>query len=93
VRFALVVSPEGLDCRSPWRGRQLLRWEEVEEVSYNLLLQWFVIRASEGRTFRVHILVSGLNTLLEICERRLSPDQLRRAKAGYTQLGRPFPEE
>lgn len=93
MRFSLVVGPEGLDCRSPWRARQFYRWEEVEKLSYNFLLGLFVIHAVGGRKFRVLVLVPGLNAFLEACERRLSPDKLKRAKAGYDQLGRAFPGE
>ncbi|VTR96740.1 hypothetical protein [Tuwongella immobilis] len=93
MRFALVVSPEGLDCHSPWRGQQFIRWEEVEQVSYSSLLGWFVIRADGGRKFRVSAMIPGLNAFLEACEQRVSPAQLSRAKAGYTLLGRPFREE
>jgi hypothetical protein len=92
MRFALVVGPDGLDGRSPWRGRNFFRWEEVEQVSYNPLLGWFVIRGAGGRKIRVSALVTGLNAFLEACEKRLPPDKLRRAKGGYNVLGRPFPE-
>lgn len=91
MRFALVIGPKGLDCHSPWRSRQFILWDEVEEVSYNPLLAWHVIRAVGGEKFRVPALVSGLNAFLEACEQRLPPAKLRRAKAGYTQLGRTFP--
>jgi hypothetical protein len=93
TRFALVVGPDGLDCRSPWWGRQFIRWNEVDQVAHNPLLGWFVIRAGDGRKFRVSSLVTGLNALLEVCEERLPAKKLTPAKSGYTQLRRPFPEE
>lgn len=77
---------------SPWRGRQTIRWSEVERLSYNLGLGYFVVCATDGRKFRISALVAGLNTFLETCERDLSVEQLRPAKHGYNYVGRPFPE-
>lgn len=92
LRFALIVRPEGLECRSPWRGTQFFKWNEVEELSYSSLGSWFVIHAEGGRTFRVPVLTPGLNPLLEIFERHLPARALQRAKAGYAQIGRALPE-
>jgi hypothetical protein len=90
-RYAMVVSPDGIDCRSPWRGRQFVRWDEVEEVRYSSISSWFVLRPRGHRTFRIPTLVSGLSAFLEECERHLPPEALRRARAGYGEVGRPFP--
>jgi hypothetical protein len=92
MRFSLTVSPQGLDCRPPWRGRRFLPWEEVAEVSYSGMNSWFVIRAKDGWKFRLHILVPGLAQFLEQCERYLPPQALEKAEAGYGRVGRPFPK-
>jgi Bacterial PH domain len=93
MRFVLVVSPEGLDCRSPWRGRQFIRWDEVERMSHNSALSWYVIRAVGGRTIRVSTAVSGMRSFLLECLQQLPPDKLRWAKAVHTQPARPLPDE
>jgi hypothetical protein len=93
MRFSLTVSPEGLDCRSPWRGHRFLPWEEVKEVSYNATNSWFVIRARDGWKFRPSILVPGLAKFLEACERRLPLSALANAEEGYRRVRRPFPRE
>lgn len=93
MRFALVVSPDGLDCRSPWRPRLFIRWEEIKRVSYSPSLSWFVISATGGNTFRLSIFVAGLSSFLEACEQNVSLDKLNRAKDGYKMLRRPFPTE
>jgi len=91
TRYALIVSPEGLNCRSPWRGRLFLPWEEVEEVSYSSMNSWFVIQARGRRKFRVPLFISGIPAFLDQCEQHLDPTSLSRAKTGYTLVGRPFP--
>jgi hypothetical protein len=91
--FALLVSPEGLDCRSPWRARQFFPWEEIEQLSYNPFFGLFVVCATSDRAFRVPLLVKPLNAFLDECEQRLSVDQLVGAKRGYNLVGRNFPEK
>jgi hypothetical protein len=91
MRFALTVSPDGLDFRSPWRGRRFVSWNEVEEVTYRDTHSWFVVRTTDGWTFRVSVLIPGLSEFLAACERHLPPADLAGAWAGYARLGRPFP--
>jgi hypothetical protein len=92
MRFALLVSPRGLVCRSPWRRGRSLTWGEVEEVSFSPGNSWFVIRARDGWKFRVPTLVPGLTRFLEACERHLPAAALVAALPGYQRLRRPFPE-
>jgi len=91
MRWAVIVSREGLDCRSPWRGRKFIGWRDIEEVSYGANSKWFIIRTTQGRTFHVSIWISGISEFLANCEYHLEPSLLRRAKAGYHEIGRPFP--
>ncbi len=90
-RFALVVSEEGLDCQSPWRSRKFIAWNEVESISFSTMNLWFIIKAKDGRKFRVHVFVSGVSVFLEKCEWHLPTSALVGAKLGYAQVGRPFP--
>ncbi len=90
-RFALVVSPEGLDCRSPWRGRRFMAWGDVASLSFSPSNRWFIIRDRGGRTFRVHVFVAGVPEFLARSEERLPLAALAGAKAGYLQVGRRFP--
>jgi hypothetical protein len=91
MRFAMKVSPEGLDCRSPWRGTRFLAWDDIKEISYSQAWSWFVVRAVDGWKFRVPLLIPGLGHWLEQCERYLPESALARAKTGYEVLGRQFP--
>lgn len=70
LRFRLVVGPDGLDCRSPWRGRRFVRWAEVVGVSCNSPLGWIEVRTAGGRSVRVPALLGGVAAFLEACERR-----------------------
>jgi len=90
-RFALAVSRDGLECRSPWRGQRFIPWNQIKEISYSLINQWFVIRSTDGWKFRIHTFVPGLTQFLESCESHLPPEALAKAKAGYLRVGRSFP--
>jgi hypothetical protein len=89
--FAVVASPGGLDCHSPWRWRQFFRWEEIARVSYSGRGSWFIFLTRDGRSFRVPVPVRGVERLLEMCERRLPLARFAKARAGYKYIGRPFP--
>jgi len=91
--FSLVVGPDGLDCRSPWQGRQFIEWGDVKDLSFNRSMNWFVIRATGGRTFRVPAFVSAVSTFLHAFELALPPGKLRQARPGYVYVGRVFPGE
>jgi hypothetical protein len=92
-RFRLVVGPDGLDCRSPWRRRTFIRWTDVADVSFNGPVGWFEVRATDGRTFRTSALMGGLDAFLEACEQHLAPNQLEPARDAYVYLERSFPGE
>jgi hypothetical protein len=90
MRFSLTVSPEGLDCRSPWRPGRFVAWEEVQKLTYGGASQWFIIHTKDRWKFRVSIFVSGLNQFLEQFEKHLPQEALAGARQGYQWVGRPF---
>jgi hypothetical protein len=91
LRFAIITSPGGLDCRCPLRRRRLVPWAEVEHIEFDRSGQWFVIQARGGWTIRVHKWVAALSGFLAVCERYLPTAALERAESGYRVVGRPFP--
>jgi hypothetical protein len=92
-RYRLVVGPDGLDCRSPWRRRRFIRWADVACVSFNSPVGWFEVRSADGRAVRLPAIVGNLEAFLEACERRLEPGQLEPALSAYIFLGREFPDD
>lgn len=92
-RYSLTVTPETLDCRSPWRGRMVLPWAGVTRLSFSAVNAWFVLHFVDGRSFRVPAVVPGIQRFLEACERHLSPEQLRPARGGYPLVNRKWPEQ
>jgi hypothetical protein len=91
VRFAVLVTPEGVYCKSPWRASRFLDWSEIRELDFSPTSSWFILRATDGWKFRIYTLVPGLKVFLEECEKHLPVEALRKAKAGYLRVGRPFP--
>ena len=56
-----------------------LRWEDVESVRYSPTMKWFALKAKDGRTVRVSILLTGLTAfartlLLKVPEERIHPE-------------------
>ena len=92
TRYSIVVSPEGLDFRSPWKPGFSMAWQDVEQVSYNSMCQWFVIRSCYGKKIHVPTWIAGVFDFLGELERYLEPAVLAKAKSGYTMVGRPMPQ-
>jgi hypothetical protein len=90
-RYYLLVTAEGIVCRSAWRGTRFVRWDDLRDVSFSTTNAWFVFHARDGKKIRVHMFVTGLNDLLRLVELRVPADRLRNAKPGYDRVGRPFP--
>jgi hypothetical protein len=91
TRFSIVVSPEGLDFHSPWRPGFFMAWQDVEQVSFGLTCQWFVIRSCYGRKIHVQRWIAGISEFLGELERHLEPALLAKAKNGFRIVERPFP--
>jgi hypothetical protein len=91
-RFYVCVTPEGLECRSAWRGTRFIAWDDLYEVRYSSINSWFIFRGTSGEKIRVTGFVAGLPALLGFVEMRLPATALKNARAGYEKAGRPFPQ-
>ena len=90
-RFAVTVSPTGIDCRSPWKPRRVGPWGDVESVAFSQANLWFLLKFSSGGSFRVSALVPGVGHFLHVCETHLPPAKMLAAKPGYAWVGRKWP--
>jgi hypothetical protein len=90
-RYYLLATPEGIECRSPWRGVRALAWEDVVAVHYSGVNAWFEFVGRDGDRVRAHSFVARLNDLLAAAERQLPASAMKGARAGYARIGRPFP--
>ena len=52
-RARVWVGPEGIEASSAWKGRVYLDWDDVEEVAWSNVNQWYRISGAAG-TIRVH---------------------------------------
>jgi hypothetical protein len=91
MMWRLTVTDEGLECRSPWRGSWTIEWDDVKRLEWSQFAMWFIIVTQRGRWFRFTYALGDRDRLLAEFERRLKPEQMARAEAGYLFVGRPFP--
>lgn len=90
-QFQLTISPQGLECHSPWKGRSTHSWEQLMAVAYSRWNAWFVLTFQGGRVFHVSSLIPGVGRFLEACEQHLKPEQMTGSEAGYRWLRRKRP--
>ena len=89
MRFGYALPPDGIDAVSPWRGRWLIPWRDVDAVSYSG--GWFRIESRSSGGFAIPLLAAGGNELLEEAEKHLDLERLAGAITGYSAVGRRFP--
>ncbi|HEX3147037.1 MAG TPA: hypothetical protein VHR66_03085 [Gemmataceae bacterium] len=90
-RYYLLVTANGLECRSPWRGSRTIAWTDLQSMSFSLVNAWFEFESEDGDRIRVHSFVAGLNNLLAAVEAQIPARSLKSARSGYARVGRPFP--
>src|SRR5262245_60613747 len=91
LRYRLMVSDDGLDCRSPWRGHRFVRWSEVDRLSYSKAFKSLVVHATDGWRFRIPILTNGFPTLLSEFQRYAPGSALLDARLDFEALKTQFP--
>ncbi|MFA5897020.1 MAG: hypothetical protein WC985_09005 [Thermoplasmata archaeon] len=58
------VTPDGIRKHSPWTRNFFARWDEIESVSRNQVLEWTTIRTTNGK-IRVHDYIGNRFALLK----------------------------
>ena len=73
--FAVRVTfdAKGITSRSPWRRKREIPWSVVERVWYSQAMQWYVIQTIGFGRVRLHIYLSGVESLLHELEKRSVP--------------------
>jgi hypothetical protein len=73
VGFAVTITDRGLECRSGWRRRRFVPWEEITGLTTAPLTKRYVLLTRSGYRYRVPMqLVPGLPSLLAKVEAHLA---------------------
>ena len=88
TRFSIVVSPEGLDFRSPWRRGFFVAWQDIEEVHWSWSELGLVIRSCHGRKINVPHGIAGFRCFLGEVEGHLGASGLDKPYGGYINFKR-----
>jgi hypothetical protein len=91
LRFCLIITAAGLDCRPAWGARRFIRWEEVARLAYRERTGEFLVQPRSGGDFAVPPEVPGQMRFLDELEKYLSVEALFRARPGYKKFDRFFP--
>jgi len=62
---AMRYDVEGLSLSSPWRRDRQIPWSAVTEVRFSQVLQWYEISTTGFGKVRLHLYLSGLQSLLD----------------------------
>jgi hypothetical protein len=56
----------GIDFYTPWTGRKIESWNNLESVKFNSQANWYVLKFRSGKKIRLSSLLSGHGNVLEL---------------------------
>jgi hypothetical protein len=68
------VTEDDLTRYSPWTGKAVLRWADVERVRYSAANRWFVVQGTSA-TIRVSRHLAGVRDFIDLVKRKLAPER------------------
>jgi hypothetical protein len=86
----VLLSEEGIEGRSPWRGTRFIPWDEVKEVKFSQAMSWFVVVGRRRDKVRVSMLLVGTQYFVEAVKEYLDPERYEKAESGFDKVGK-FP--
>jgi len=69
----ITWSDEGLKIRRVFRGELSIRWDDVENITYNNWAQWWRISFSKNRSVIFYDMMRGSKYLINECNRNIKP--------------------
>jgi hypothetical protein len=87
-RFRVVVSGEGVECRSLW-GRRFLAWGDIRRVTSSTNSSFLTLRGPGRARITMPRWLTGLRTFAERLVQRLDPEVYAGALLAFAQLGLP----
>lgn len=71
----LLVSEEAITSISPWSGRRMFSWAEIESISYSKTSKWYVIVGPFAKKIRASEYLSGISELVSELRKRIAPEK------------------
>lgn len=88
-RTRIVVTANGLQGTSPWRGAQSISWNELREIRFGG--GKFEFRSYHGDKLAILMSAVDLNPLFDLCETVYPGSFFASLAEGYKKLKRPLP--
>lgn len=73
-RVAIRLGDRGIETRSPWRPRREIPWVSIGGFRFVERRSWYVIETDHHGTIRAHTMLNGIETLLNVLDRRKIPE-------------------
>jgi hypothetical protein len=66
----VTFDESGVQTRSPWRRGRCVPWSDIIRVGFSPMAQWYTVQTREHGYIRLHLYLSGIESLLNELERR-----------------------
>jgi hypothetical protein len=83
TQVKVALDEEGITLYSAWRGRQPMRWDDIETVRFSAASNWFVLTSKTGQKIRTSVFLKGTTTLVDYFARKLTPHVSAQAIEDY----------
>lgn len=86
-RTHIALTEDAIIRQSPWTGKCIIPWSEVDRVGYSRLNRWFIVK-SRTHTIRVSCLLVGIAEFVKIARRKLATDRYASVAAVFDTCSR-----
>ncbi len=91
-RVRLVISNEGVQLDSPWRGRIFIHWDEVVEVQFSQACLWFILLSTDGRVIRASLYLGRIVELVRAFRLHVPKVRWENAYQGIERVDKTGPD-
>lgn len=61
---------EQIDFQTPWTGRKIEQWSNIESVKFNSSMNWYILKFKSGNKIRLSSFLVGHGHVLELLENK-----------------------
>ena len=81
----IVLSKNGIEGTSGWRGKRFYSWTDISEITYSPMSMWFKITSPNKIPLRIHAGIDGIDIFSKYFIENLHEDKWLSAYKSYNQ--------
>ncbi len=87
-RTQIAAGEEGIKRFSPWTGQAVLKWSEIDRVTYSPLNRWIVVEGAD-KTIRISRHLTGVGAFVKLLRGKVAPERWAAAATALNAMSEP----